>query len=160
MLAPIYLAPPTPEQLKEIAKGFWEKWNMPNCVGSLDGKHVFIQAPPNSGSVYYNYKKQFSIVLMAACDHTYKFTLIDVGAHGSVSDGSVFATSEIGQAIKREALGIPQEPLQLPSSNESLPYFFVGVQAFPLMGNLMRPYAGRHLKKRKKYLIIDYPVLE
>ncbi|XP_025160772.1 uncharacterized protein LOC112589921 [Harpegnathos saltator] len=123
VLIPLYLTPPTSEKWKEIATGFLKHWNIPNCVGSFDGKHINIQAQPNSGSVYFNYKKTFSIVLMAACDSNYKFTLIDVGANGSISDGSIFASSEIGQAVKNETLNIPRGQIQLPGSNQSTPYF-------------------------------------
>lgn len=96
VLVPLYVVPPTSEKWQEIATDLYENWNIPNCIGSFDGKHVTIQAPPNSGSVYFNYKKNFSIVSMAACDSNYKFTLIDVGANGNISDGSIFASSEIG----------------------------------------------------------------
>lgn len=70
------------------------------------------------------------------------FTLIDVGTNGSISDGSIFASSEIDQAIKHETLNVLQGQIQLPGSNQSTPYFFIGDQAFPLMKNFMRPYAG------------------
>ena len=55
VLAPIYIPVPSEDKWKSIADEFHERWNFPNCIGAIDGKHVMIQCPFNSGSLFYNY---------------------------------------------------------------------------------------------------------
>lgn len=79
-LSPEYLRRPASKlEWKQVSEGFDKTWNLPHCVGSIDEKHITIQAPANSGSSFYNYKGQFSIVLLAVCDSIYCFTLVDIG---------------------------------------------------------------------------------
>ena len=74
-LGDIYVRPPgSPDGWREISEGFEDLWNLPHCVGGIDGKHVNMKCPNNSGSLYYNYKGVFSLVLMAICDSHYNFT--------------------------------------------------------------------------------------
>ncbi|KAJ0169394.1 hypothetical protein K1T71_014981 [Dendrolimus kikuchii] len=71
---------PTSEgEWKEIAKMYEERWNFPHCLGAIDGKHTAIVPPANSGSYFYNYKGQHSVVLMAIVNAKYRFVYIDIG---------------------------------------------------------------------------------
>ena len=56
--------PTTPGEWRAISDKFAERWNIPHTCGALDGKHVNCKCPPNSGSLYYNYKGFYSIVLL------------------------------------------------------------------------------------------------
>ncbi|PNF38605.1 hypothetical protein B7P43_G03964, partial [Cryptotermes secundus] len=137
--------PHSEEDWRRIANGFYQRWNFPQCVGAIDGKHVLLQAPFNSESKFFNYKKSFSIILLALVDADYCFTFIDVGAQGRMNDAGVFAcTTLYRKMIRRELLLPPNEPL--PGRHKSVPYIFVGDDAFPLSSSLLKPYSGNHAK--------------
>ncbi|XP_050339003.1 putative nuclease HARBI1 [Bactrocera neohumeralis] len=99
-LGAVYVSEPNEEDFKQISQDFWELWNTPNCVGSIDGKLIAIRCPPKSGSQFFCYKNFFSIVLLAVCDARYRFTYIDIGAYGSQSDGGISSES-IGKEVVR-----------------------------------------------------------
>ena len=142
-------APSSTEEWLSIAHGFESLWNFHNCIGAIDGKHIVIQAPPRAGSSYFNYKKTHSIVLMAICDYSYRFILVDIGDSGRESDGSVFAASSIGRALSRDLLNVPK-PRQIPGSDKKFPYVIVGDEAFPLKTYLLKPYARNVLDDSKR----------
>lgn len=84
VLQSVFVKPPANEaEWRDVATGFWKHWQFPHCVGAIDGKHVQIQAPQASQSVYFNYKKTFSMVLLAVCDAHYNFIMLDIRAEGS-----------------------------------------------------------------------------
>lgn len=133
---------------------FYDTWNFPNCVGAVDGKHIHIRAPDNTGSVYFNYKKTFSINLMAVASADYKFISVDIGQIGSASDSGIWEGSTFGRAWKQGEVNIPS-PVELPGTTDKMQYVIVGDEAFPLQTNLLRPFPGRDLntiiKKRYNY---------
>lgn len=146
--------PTTEDEWKSVAAEFADLWNFPNCVGALDGKRVLLQAPNNSGSVYYDYKQQFSLVLLALVDAHYRFLYVDVGATGRQSDARVFANSTLSSALEINTLHIPSaEPL--PGTHLKVPYVVVADDAFPMKTYLLKPYPGR-LYDDQHSLIFNY----
>lgn len=101
---PIVMPMPNEEMWKSISYDFFNIWNFPNCLGAIDGKHVNIQAPNNSGSLYYNYKSFFSTVLLAVVDAKYRFVVVDVVSYGRNSDGGILQNSKFGKNLNNNKL--------------------------------------------------------
>lgn len=146
-----YMPVPNRDQWKAIAERFQFLWNIPNCVGAIDGKHLRIEKFPNSGSTNFNYKSYHSVVLLACCDADGLYTLIETGFAGRNSDGGIFAASAIKHYITQGALDIPPPSKLTYDENDcSFPYYFVGDEAFALSKYLMRPYSKRALDNTKR----------
>lgn len=108
----------------------------------MDGKHIILQAPINSGTEYYNYKIFFSIVLFAIVDADYNFIYADVGCQGRISDGGVFKNTALYNKLESRELNIPRpEVLQVPYSMQ-VPYYVLGDKAFALSEYTMKPFDG------------------
>lgn len=108
-----------------------------------------MEAPANTGSLYFNYKKTFSVVLLGMADYDYNFTYIDVGCQGRISDGGVFRNSTLFRSLNNNTLNLPEdEPLL--SGDVNLPYVIIGDDAFPLTHYLMKPYSGEHQQGSSK----------
>lgn len=130
---------PTIERFKQIASDYERMWDFPNCIGSIDGKHVRIKCPAHSGSMFFNYKKFFSVHLQGITDARYKFITIDVGDYGRRSDSGVFMETGVYHHLENNSFNVPP-PKPLPGTNEHVPHVFLGDQGYPLKEYLMRPY--------------------
>lgn len=154
-LQPICMPTPDEAMWIQIEKEFCDKWNFPNLIGALDGKHVQIEAPPHSGSQFFCYKKFFSVVLLSLVDSNCKFIAVDVGGFGKNSDGSIFNNSNLGLALRNNELNIPNcKPL--PGTNCILPHVIVGDEAFPLRTYLMRPYPREQAQGNEDKKVFNY----
>ncbi|XP_041372439.1 protein ALP1-like [Gigantopelta aegis] len=129
---------------RETANLFQSRWQLPNCLGALDGKHVTLRPPIGSGSTFYNYKSTFSIVLMAVVDADYKFMWVDVGCNGRISDGGVFEGCSLQQALDRRSSMFP-DSAPCPGDERPPSYYIVADDAFPLQENLMKPYSHKDM---------------
>jgi len=142
------VAVPTSEDWLQIPDEFDDIHKMPNCIGSIHGKHCCIKCPPNAGSLYFNYKSFNSIKLLGMADANCWFTQIDVEACGREDDSSVFSNSSFGKAFSSGDLNVPSMR-NIPGTSINMPLYFVGDEAFPLKPNLMRPFPRRELDFEK-----------
>nr|CAH7734521.1 unnamed protein product [Callosobruchus chinensis] len=85
---PLHMKQPTTADFLRISEEYNRLWDFPNCIGAWDGKHIRIKCPSHSGSMFFNYKHYFSIVLQGLVDDHYRFISIDVGGYGKQSDGA------------------------------------------------------------------------
>lgn len=145
--------PNNTDEWKAEADAFNKIWNFPHCIGTIDGKHVNITKPPGSGSYYFNYKKNFSILLMAVVNANYEFLMVHVGTNGRASDAGLFSELPFFEKLKNNDLHIP-DPDPLSPFSPNLPYVFVADDAFPLMENIMKPYSHRTMETEE--IIFNY----
>ena len=90
-LVPLYLkVRSTEEEWLLIAEKFETRWQYPNAIGAIDGKHVVNRRTPHGGSHYYNYKHSHSFILIAIAGPSYEYLYADVGTNGRVNDGGVW----------------------------------------------------------------------
>lgn len=147
----MFTMPSTADEWKAVARQFGTRWNFHHCCGAIDGKHIAIKKPKKSGSLYYNYKGFFSVVLLAVVDAKYSFLWCNVGANGSSSDAGVFNQSTLRAALEDNTIGFPK-PDPLPGDDRDFPYFIVGDDAFPLRNWLMKPYSRRSMTHKERVM--------
>ena len=149
VLQPIHMATPNQRSCKEVEEGFRTKWNFPNCFGCIDGKHVRVKCPKQSGSEFYNYKQFFSIILQGVADANCRFVTVDIGAAGKQSDGGVFRNSDLYICLESNAFNVPTS-VEIPGTGSTTPFVLLGDEAYPLMPYLMRPFPRSDLDRPKR----------
>lgn len=103
----VALPSPTKEVWLKNAREFEEIWDFPHCLAAMDGEHVKIKCPSNSGSMFFNYKDYFSVVLLALVDAGLRFVVIDVGSYGRESDAAIYKKSSMAKKISEKSFNIP-----------------------------------------------------
>jgi len=130
-------------------------WNFPNCLGAMDGKHCLIDPPLQSGSLYFNYKESFSIVLLGLVDAQLRFIFVDVGTNGRVSDRGIWNKCALKHHLEKNNINIPP-PNPLQGTEQNFPYVIIGDEGFPLSTNVLIPYPKEQCTGRKERRIYNY----
>ncbi|KAG0721053.1 putative nuclease HARBI1 [Chionoecetes opilio] len=140
--------PKTEDDWRKVSEEFNATWNFPNLLGAVNGKHVNIVPPANSGSYFYNYKGRHSLVLIAIVNAKHEFLMCDIGVNGQVSEGGVLQDSQFYEKLCADQLHIPP-PTKTKNSHVALPYVFVGDEAFTLRKNFLKPFSQEELNHER-----------
>nr|CAI5861774.1 unnamed protein product [Callosobruchus analis] len=138
--------PSSKEEWKSVAEGFNSRWQIPNCGGAIDGKHIRIFQPANTGAMYYNYKNFYSIVLMAIVNAEYEFLYVDVGKNGRLSDGGILEQTTFFRHLNSERLRLPDNA----ENHADLNFVFIGDEAFALHDHILKPFPQRDLTHERR----------
>ncbi|KAE9530124.1 hypothetical protein AGLY_011586 [Aphis glycines] len=118
-LHPIEMAPPITEQWVDIAAGYFEKSQFPNCVGAVDGKHIRLECPQNR-----SYDKESDCNIFKQSSYGKK-----------LYSGHVNFPCE--KTLPGDERGVPQR------------FVLVGDEVFALSKHLLRPFPGRKLNDER-----------
>lgn len=99
--------------------------------------------------MFYNYKGNNSINLMAIASARYKFLMVDIGGEGRHCDGGIFKNSIMGHRFQRNEMHIPA-PVPIITEGKAMPYMLVADEAFQLNNFTLRPYPGKTLTNEQR----------
>ena len=136
------IAWPVGRRLARVTTAFQAKQRMPNCIGAIDGTHVYISAPPNSivAADHRNRNKSFSILLQGVVDTKCYFTSVNTGPPGSLHDSAHFKSSELYRKVEEGVMGgFHDDPMTWPSALPFPPYI-VADRGYPLLSWCITPF--------------------
>ncbi|GIY42281.1 hypothetical protein CEXT_699701 [Caerostris extrusa] len=102
-----------------------------NCIGSIDGKQVLIQAPLNTRNQYYNYKETLTLFCSPVWMLATSLCFLILGRKAIIATVVSFRNSVTGQTIECNKINISNSAALL-STKTIMPFVFVGDEAFPL----------------------------
>ena len=136
------IAWPVGRRLPRIAAAFQAKQWLPNCIGAIDGSHIYIAAPSNSivAADHRNRYKSFSILLQGVVDSKCYFTSINTGPPGSLHDSAHFKRTELYRKVEEGVMGgFHDDPMLWPSGLPFPPYI-VADRGYPLLSWCITPF--------------------
>lgn len=119
------IAWPVGRRLARTATAFQCKQGLPNCIGAIDGSHIYIASPSSTivAADHRNRNKSFSILLQGVVDNRCYFTSINTGPPGSLHDSAHFKSSELYRKVEEGIMGgFHDAPLTWPSGLAFPPY--------------------------------------
>ena len=86
--------------------------------------------------------------MLALEDAEYKFTYVNIGCNGRISDGGVLNRSDLRKILVQADRYLPED--EMIGNGRKLPYTIIGDDAFPLEVHMMKPYPYHSPEKEKR----------
>ena len=137
-----HIAWPVGRRLMRTAAGFQSKQSFPNCIGAIDGSHIYVAAPSNTivAADHRNRYKSFSILLQGVVDSKCYFTSINTGPPGSLHDSAHFKSTELYRKVDEGIMGgFHDDPLTW-GTRLSFPPYIVADRGYPLLSWCITPF--------------------
>ncbi|XP_073964469.1 uncharacterized protein isoform X1 [Choristoneura fumiferana] len=136
ILQPIVMPIPTEETWSRCEEGFRNTWNLPNCIGSLGGRHLIARRAEKDSGL------NSSAVFIAIADPFGNLILIDVGNYGKMDEKDIFERTSFYKDFLCNKKLLPDK--LLPYTNRYAPHVLIGSDGLPL----------------KTYMLCEYPKLK
>lgn len=97
--------------------------------------------------------------MLAVADWRHKILYLSIGSYGHESDAGIYDRCDLAEALERNdnPLNLPPDS-DLPGTNVTMPYFFIGDGAFQLKPRMMKPFAQTNLTREKQ--VYNYRFVE
>lgn len=111
--------------------------DLPNVIGAIDGTHIKIKTPTESGPDYFSRLQQHDVVVQAVADGEKRLLDVAAGFPGSMLDSRVLRNSSLYRRITNNELLVG--PTVRVGGREIKPVL-LGDSAYPLSTWLVKPY--------------------
>ena len=136
------IAWPVGRRLMRTVAGFQSKQWFPNCIGTIDGSHVYVAVPSNTivAADHRHRYKSFSILLQRVVDSKCYFTSINTGPPGSLHNSAHFQSTELYRKVEEGIMGgFHDDPLTW-GTCLSFPPYIVADHGYPLLSWCITPF--------------------
>ena len=127
------------------------EWQFKFAFAAIDGSHLPIKCPSGVSEAmkqYHNFKKFYSVVLLALVDAKYRFIWAALGAPGNTHDSTCFQSTSLWENITNNRV-LPQKFQVV--DNVHVPPMILGHGAFPMKSWICKPYGDAVLTEENRY---------